>query len=272
MLQRLALILSLGAALSAPNLTPALAAESVRPEFDPAVIQQLINDYRRSHGLTPVEINPKLTAAAREHSEDLARHDTISHQGSDGSQPWTRVERTGYPARFTAENVGCGQKSMDQLIMGWRKSPPHNANLLAAHARQMGIAMAYRPGTRFKTYWTLVLGAQRDADKQYKPRKKPAPGKAVVATRAKPPAKAGAAPVATGAAPAAPATITAAPAKPPAMRPPVMTSAVPAAASAPAAPQAPATAPVLAPSVVQEDPAASVTIVSKQQDLTKKAP
>jgi hypothetical protein len=190
MLRRLALVLSVGVALLAPRLAAAEAMIFSPPEFDPAVIQKLINDYRHSRGLGPVEINAKLAAAASAHSHDLAQRDTISHEGADGSHPWNRVERTGYPARFTAENVGVGQKSMNQVIDGWRRSPPHNANLLATNARQMGIAMVYRPGTRFKTYWTLVLGAQREPNKLYQPKKKPKPKKQVAAKAAKPaPAK-----------------------------------------------------------------------------------
>ena len=175
--RRLAPILFVCVAWLAPRPAAAEAMIFAPPEFDPAAIQKLINDYRLSRGLNAVEINARLTAAASAHSHDLARRDTISHEGSDGSHPWTRVQRTGYPARFTAENVGVGQKSMANVIEGWRRSPPHNANLLAGNARQMGVAMVYRPGTRYKTYWTLVLGAQREPGKLYQQRKKQKPTK-----------------------------------------------------------------------------------------------
>jgi uncharacterized protein YkwD len=127
--------------------------------FDPAAAQKLVNDYRRQKGLKPLTINAKLTAAARAHSEDLAKHDRISHYGSDGGDPWARVTKTGYPARLAAENVGTGQFSIEEVFEGWRKSPDHNANLLLADAREMGVALVYRPETEFKTFWTLVIGA-----------------------------------------------------------------------------------------------------------------
>jgi uncharacterized protein YkwD len=69
------------------------------------------------------------------------------------------VTRTGYPARLAAENVGTGQLSIEEVFEGWRKSPDHDANLLLADAREMGIALVYRPDTEFKTFWTLVIGA-----------------------------------------------------------------------------------------------------------------
>lgn len=127
--------------------------------FDPAAAQKLINEYRRKKGLKPLQLNTKLSAAAHAHCEDLAKHDRISHYGSDGTDPWARVTRTGYPARVAAENVGTGQLSIEEVFEGWRKSPDHNANLLLGDAREMGIALVYRPETEFKTFWTLVLGA-----------------------------------------------------------------------------------------------------------------
>jgi uncharacterized protein YkwD len=135
------------------------ASKDAAARFDPASAQNLINEYRQRKGLKPLTINAKLTAAAYEHSQDLAKHDRISHYGSDGTDPWARVTRTGYPARLAAENVGTGQLSIQEVFDGWRKSPDHNANLLLRDAREMGIAVVYRPETEFKTFWTLVLGA-----------------------------------------------------------------------------------------------------------------
>lgn len=129
-------------------------------QLDIAAAQQLINGYRAQKGLKPLKVNPKLVAAAQAHSQDLAKSDRISHFGSDGSDHWQRINRVGYPARLTAENVATGQRSVNEVIHGWQKSRDHNANLLLADADEMGIAMVYKPDTQFKTFWTLVLGAK----------------------------------------------------------------------------------------------------------------
>ncbi len=42
-------------------------------------------------------------------------------------------------------------------IAGWQHSPEHNANLLDAKMRRMGIAAANAPGSRFKLYWALDM-------------------------------------------------------------------------------------------------------------------
>jgi len=121
--------------------------------------QQLINVYRRQNGLEPLRLDPKLNIAALIHSKDLANSDRISHYGSDGSDTWDRVRRTGYSARMTAENVGTGQRTLSEVFQGWQKSKDHNANLLLADAEEMGIAVVHEEDTQFKTFWTLVIGS-----------------------------------------------------------------------------------------------------------------
>ena len=121
--------------------------------------RDLINQYRADKGLKPLRFNAKLTEAAKEHSRDLAKWDRISHYGSDGSNPWDRVKRTGYKARLAAENVGTGQINFDEVLKGWKDSPGHDKNLLLADGQEMGIALVQDPKTEFKSFWTLVVGS-----------------------------------------------------------------------------------------------------------------
>lgn len=128
--------------------------------LDPEFARDLINQYRADNGLKPLKLDPELTAAAKAHSRDLAKWDRISHYGSDGSNPWDRVKRTGYRPRLAAENVGTGQASFEEVLRGWKKSKGHNKNLLLADAEQMGIALVHDPKTEFKAFWTLVFGSK----------------------------------------------------------------------------------------------------------------
>lgn len=121
--------------------------------------RDIINSYRKERGLKPLKLNPELTEAAKNHSRDLAKWDRISHYGSDGSNPWDRVKRTGYKARLAAENVGTGQIDFNEVMKGWKESPGHNKNLLISDAEHMGIALVQDPKSEFKSFWTLVLGS-----------------------------------------------------------------------------------------------------------------
>jgi uncharacterized protein YkwD len=127
--------------------------------LNPEAARDTINAYRRQNGLKPLQLDAKLALAAKNHSRDLSKWDRISHYGSDGSNPWDRVKRTGYNARLAAENVGTGQLTFDEVMKGWQESAGHNKNLLLADAEHMGIALITEPGTEFKSFWTLVLGS-----------------------------------------------------------------------------------------------------------------
>lgn len=127
--------------------------------LDPDKARDLINQYRSEKGLKPLKLSATLTDAAKAHSRDLAKWDRISHYGSDGSNPWDRVKRTGYKPRLAAENVGTGQISFNEVLKGWKESPGHNKNLLLADAREMGLALVQDPKTEFKSFWTLVIGS-----------------------------------------------------------------------------------------------------------------
>jgi uncharacterized protein YkwD len=137
----------------APGRTDAAASK-----FSPAEVQVMINAYRAKYGLPAVHINTKLNQAAQMQAEDLAKHDRISHYGSDGSDVEDRARRAGYTFRMIAENIGTGQRSASEVIQGWQKSPSHNKNLLLPDAEHMGIALVYNPNSEFKTFWALVLG------------------------------------------------------------------------------------------------------------------
>lgn len=131
-----------------------------RTQLHAEMARDIINAYRKEKGLKPLKLNPELTEAAKGHSRDLAKWDRISHYGSDGSNPWDRVKRTGYKARLAAENVGTGQVDFNEVMKGWKDSPGHNKNLLLSDAQHMGIALVQDPNTEFKSFWTLVLGSQ----------------------------------------------------------------------------------------------------------------
>ena len=69
------------------------------------------------------------------------------------------VKDGGYKASYAAENVGAGYDSLESAIKRWQASPGHNKNLLIPEITEMGIAVAYAPESRYKTYWALVMAA-----------------------------------------------------------------------------------------------------------------
>ena len=118
-----------------------------------------LNAYRGQHGLSPVILNDKLSAASKVHADDLTLHGNISHTGSDGSDHGKRVQRQGYDFSIAAENVAIGQESWDIVFKAWQDSPGHNENLLRPDVTDFGIALVYEPKTMYQTYWSMVVAA-----------------------------------------------------------------------------------------------------------------
>lgn len=137
-------------------LAPAQAPPDA-PEVPPA-IRELVdahNERRAAEGLGPLQIDPKLMAAALAHARDMAEHQRMSHEGSDGSSPAERVRRQGYTFRRTGENVAAGQDSVAEVMEGWMNSPPHKANILGDFT-QIGAARA--DDADGHPYWSVSFG------------------------------------------------------------------------------------------------------------------
>ncbi len=130
-----------------------------KPKIDVDQALRLINEYRAGKGLKPLTIDPLATAAAAALSEDMAKQDHMSHFGPNGADVGKRLKSAGYTYHLCAENVGAGQKTVAEIVDGWKKSPPHSRNMLLPEIKHMGLAYEYRPDAKYKTYWTLVLAA-----------------------------------------------------------------------------------------------------------------
>lgn len=60
----------------------------------------------------PLSINPKLTAAARAHSQDMLSKGFQDHTGSNGSTPESRIRAQGYNFNYWGENIFAYVKSV----------------------------------------------------------------------------------------------------------------------------------------------------------------
>ena len=142
-----------------PAQAPQKNGDDAAPVLDPNDALRLVNEYRSSKGLAPLSLESHATAAAESLAKDMASHDHMSHVGPNGADLQKRLAMAGYRYKVAAENVSVGQKSFAQIVEGWKQSPPHSRNMLLADAKHMGIAFEYKPDTKYKTYWTLVVTA-----------------------------------------------------------------------------------------------------------------
>lgn len=118
----------------------------------------LISQYRATRGLKAVTIDPTLMKIARVHSDRMAAANKMAHVLPGEGSFMQRITAGGFQPSMAAENVAAGQKSLASVLEAWRKSPGHNANLLLPNVSKIGIALSIAPESRYKTFWTLVLG------------------------------------------------------------------------------------------------------------------
>ncbi|PKN63460.1 MAG: CAP domain-containing protein [Deltaproteobacteria bacterium HGW-Deltaproteobacteria-15] len=100
------------------------SAESVR------VIHSLINEYRSSQGLKPLELNAFLGKVAADHSRDMSKGKVDF--GHAGFEQRTKAIRQKVKLRSIAENVGANMGQADpekKAVEGWLKSPGHLKNI-----------------------------------------------------------------------------------------------------------------------------------------------
>lgn len=120
-------------------------------DFDQAcrLIIEGTNRFRGEHEREPVTSSAKLTKAAQELADFMARTDLYGHQ-ADGKTPSERIEAADYRFCLNAENIafyfqtdGYATKSLaSAAVDGWINSPPHRENMLKPHVTEIGVGVA----------------------------------------------------------------------------------------------------------------------------------
>jgi uncharacterized protein YkwD len=151
----LALVALLGA-LVAPSAHSGKAGTRVAlSSLESGVLSEL-NRIRAEHGLKPVTVSARLTAAATQHSTEMGAAGYFEHSSHDGTAFWKRIGRwytsDGYGFWSVGENLLWSSPEVDPAgaLQLWMNSPEHRANILTARWREIGISavhVAAAPGT-----------------------------------------------------------------------------------------------------------------------------
>ena len=99
-----------------------------------------INRARTARGLPPLQVGPRLQAAARAHSRAMARSGWFDH-----GNWYSRLRRFGVRGRVLGENIawGAGSDGSAAGIVGmWLASPPHRATMLSRGFSRVGVGVA----------------------------------------------------------------------------------------------------------------------------------
>src|SRR5205807_2858912 len=99
-----------------------------------------------------LRISAGLSAAARQHSQQMAVDGYFAHESFDGSAFWKRVQRFYGQGRFgywsVGENLLWSSPDVDAsgALQMWMNSPEHRANLLTPRWREIGLSAVHAVG------------------------------------------------------------------------------------------------------------------------------
>lgn len=117
---------------------------------------RLLNAYRESLGLLPLELDARLVQAARRHSKERADLRYFDHLSPTPSERtfMHRIRNAGYPWRYAGENIAFNFDTGEKAFWGWFDSPGHHQNLIDPRATSVGIG-------KWGKIWTQNFGSSR---------------------------------------------------------------------------------------------------------------
>jgi len=161
-------LLAVALLLTATFTSPARAAVSY--SSDEVTFLQLLNNYRGSLGLQPLQVSDKLSESGDRHDSDMGKYDFFDHytQKSDwfakGASPWDRMAASGYGYNaWKGENIAAGVATGSSVFDAWRNSPAHNENMTNSNFKVVGVSLVYVPGSEYGYYWTTDFGGYVDS-------------------------------------------------------------------------------------------------------------
>jgi uncharacterized protein YkwD len=155
-----------------PTATPAASASTPQTSQSGCVFTRnsdyesqilgLINNVRAQNGLGALTLDNRLSAAALEHSMDMACNAIISHTGTDGSTWYTRVAAQGFANYNSArENIYVGNPAFGGDANGafnwWMNSEIHRKTLMNPDQKLIGIAYVYSDASAYGGNYTTVF-------------------------------------------------------------------------------------------------------------------
>jgi len=123
-------------------------------------LQKLINDERVKAGLPALNVDAKLTAAAKAHATDMLCNNYLSHIGLNGSTPQSRVEAAGFKATLVLEDLYALHPAYggnpQSAFNWWMSDPTSKADLLNANTTVFGIAYVTSDASLLGGYFVVV--------------------------------------------------------------------------------------------------------------------
>lgn len=118
-------------------------------------VASLVNAARQDAGLSELELDADLCAAAQARAQEIAQ--SFSHTRPDGSSCFTVLEEFGISYRAAGENIAMGQRTPEEVMDGWMNSSGHRANILNGTFTSIGVG--YYVDGAGAAHWVQIFQA-----------------------------------------------------------------------------------------------------------------
>ncbi|HIS20141.1 MAG TPA: hypothetical protein IAB43_04030 [Candidatus Spyradocola merdavium] len=118
-------------------------------------VASLVNAARQDAGLSELELDADLCAAAQARAQEIAQ--SFSHTRPDGSSCFTILEELGISYRAAGENIAMGQRTPEEVMDGWMNSSGHRANILNGTFTSIGVG--YYVDGAGAAHWVQIFRA-----------------------------------------------------------------------------------------------------------------
>lgn len=138
-----------------PQEEPDAPEESGGVQEAAEAVTSLVNAARQDAGLSELELDADLCAAAQARAQEIAQ--SFSHTRPDGSSCFTILEEFGISYRAAGENIAMGQRTPEEVMDGWMNSSGHRANILNGTFTSIGVG--YYVDEAGAAHWVQIFQA-----------------------------------------------------------------------------------------------------------------
>ena len=112
----------------------------------------LVNQIRKSYGLSELKLNAKLCGVARVKSEDMLAKKYFAHNSPTYGTPFEMMKSFGISYKTAGENIAMGYPTAQAVVDGWMNSEGHRANILNSSFKEIGVGYCANGN-----YWTQMF-------------------------------------------------------------------------------------------------------------------
>lgn len=140
-----------GKLLKLPGETTIMTKEGV------TAVNEAIRSIRSMNPVLPLSSSKGMSLGAKDHVKDQGSSGSSQHKGSDGSQPWDRVNRYGTWQKTIGENISYGSDKPRNIVIGLIiddgvPGRGHRKNIFNPDFSIIGVAVGYHA-----TYRTICV-------------------------------------------------------------------------------------------------------------------